>query len=504
MGSSLESESGVGWGLHRLGWYVKAWTRRESALDELMLSKEERKGRYGRIRATGLLQRPAWAPFLQGIEPYGALLAGIRDVVVHQDAICSFPYDWRLPVAHNATLLERNARAHLAAWKAHPEYQRFRDELPDSRPARLVIVAHSMGGLLTRTLPNDLNIRATVTLATPFDGAAKAALILNTGRGTPLPLPRERLRTMAKTLPGLHDLLPTYRCLDDVDGDTEPARLPPELVEDIGGDRELATASFAWHAQVGAHRPAGHRPLIWIKQPTDSSLTLRSGVLAGHGYTFEPTIDGLARDRHGILVRNLRDGDGTVPYNSALPGADGQMATLAQQHGPIAKSKESIGRFSHELDVALRHTFADDQEISVTWLAEELQRRLGGEYRPLNTPRGAVLRRVIPIAGGYQGPLDARTQLDQVIRDLPDDERRHFLTKAQGGELSADGGVMGEPSWHFTGRTRERYEVLDRLGRGGMTVVTGRAGSGKSALLGDIVVRSRPVLAGVLLCRGVP
>jgi hypothetical protein len=66
-----------------------------------------------------------------------------------------------------------------------------------------------MGGLLTRTLPNDLDIRATVTLATPFDGAAKAALILNTGRGTPLLLPRERLRAMAKTLPGLHDLLPT-------------------------------------------------------------------------------------------------------------------------------------------------------------------------------------------------------------------------------------------------------------------------------------------------------
>ena len=62
---------------------------------------------------------------------------------------------------------------------------------------------------------------------------------------------------MAKTLPGLHDLLPTYRCLDDVDGDTEPVRLTPELVAEIGGDPELATASFAWHAQVGASRPRG-------------------------------------------------------------------------------------------------------------------------------------------------------------------------------------------------------------------------------------------------------
>ena len=68
--------------------------------------------------------------------------------------------------------------------------------------------------------------------------------------------------------------------------------------------------------------------MIGIKQPTDSSLTVRDGVLTGHNYTFEPTLDGLARDRHGILLRNLRDGDGTVPYNSALPGTDGQMATL--------------------------------------------------------------------------------------------------------------------------------------------------------------------------------
>ena len=36
------------------------------------------------------------------------------------------------------------------------------------------------------------------------------------------------------------------------------------------------------------------------------------------------TPDGLARDRHGILERKVRDGDGTVPYNSALPGTDGQ------------------------------------------------------------------------------------------------------------------------------------------------------------------------------------
>jgi hypothetical protein len=327
--------------MHRLGWYVKAWTKKKSALDELIMSREERCGNYQRIKAIGLLRRPAWAPFLQGIEPYGDLIDGIREVVVHPDAVCEFAYDWRLPVAHNASRLECAARTHLEAWRAHREYAAFRSELPDTRPAQLVLVAHSMGGLLTRALPDDLDIRATVTLGTPFEGSAKAAMILNTGRGAPVPLPRERLQQMAKSMPGLHDLLPTYRCLDDIEHDTDPVRLTARDVEELGGDAHLAEESFAWHDETSKRRLPGHYALIGIKQPTVSSMTLRSGVLEGHLHTFEPTLAGLARDGNGILVRHLRHGDGTVPYNSALPEWV-QAVYLAQQHGPIANARESI------------------------------------------------------------------------------------------------------------------------------------------------------------------
>jgi hypothetical protein len=343
MGSTLESSDGILWGLHGLRWYLEEWTRGwgESALDRLVLTPKERDGTFDRIRATGLLRRAAWAPFLQGIEPYGHLVDGIRNVVVHNDAVLEFAYDWRLPVAYNATLLASEVRRHLTNWRHHPEYARFRNELPDTRPASLVVVAHSMGGLLARSLPDGLEIRATITLGTPFDGAAKAALILNTGQGAPIPLPRHRLRVMARTLPGLHDLLPTYRCLDDGDDDTDPARLTPADVAALGGDFELAEASLSWHRDTAARRLPGHRALIGINQPTVSSLTMRAGVLEDHPYSFELASMGFSRDQKGFLVRTLKRGDGTVPDNSARGQGVDQPTLLSQQHGPLAKSPET-------------------------------------------------------------------------------------------------------------------------------------------------------------------
>lgn len=362
MGSTLESDAGVLWGFHKLGWYRKAWSLRDDTqLDSLALSEDEQElalkkcnptrplttddlaGRFGGIQATGLLRMPAWAPFLRGLEPYTGLVKRISDVVVHDDAILEFAYDWRLPVAYNARRLAYRVREHLERWLAHPEYLRFREELPDTRPARVVIVAHSMGGLLARSLPDGLDIRATITLGTPFDGAAMAPLVLNTGRGTPVPLPRARLREMARTLPGIHDLLPTYRCLDDIKNDTDPTRLTPEVVAEIGGNHDLAAASFAWQRRTQANLLPGHHPVVGVAQPTISTLTFKDGLLTDHLYSFTTTRDGIARDRDGFLVRTLAAGDGTVPRNSAQPHQPDLKPSLhPQQHGALAGTDESI------------------------------------------------------------------------------------------------------------------------------------------------------------------
>lgn len=340
MGSTLCEGEDVLWGMHRLGWYREAWRHPES-LARLALTPAERAGDYSRITATGLLRRPAFAPFLRGLEPYGHLVDAVTAAVADPAAVLEFAYDWRLPVTHNAALLHAAAAAHLETWRTHPRYTEMLRALPDTRPARLVLIAHSMGGLLVRALAPGLDIRATITLGTPFDGAAQAALILNTGRGAPVPLPRTALRDLAATLPGLHDLLPVYRCVDDRDRDTDPRRLTPADVAALGGDAELASAGFAMHNLTAANPLADHYAVVGVQQPTPASVSLRDGVVEAHHHTFQPKDGFVARDRHGVLVREPAHGDGTVPLNSAQPRGF-RPATIAQQHGPLASCPETI------------------------------------------------------------------------------------------------------------------------------------------------------------------
>ena len=73
----------------------------------------------------------------------------------------------------------------------------------------------------------------------------------------------------------------------------------------------------------------------------------------------------------------------------------------------------------------------------------------------------------------------------------------HFMTKAQAAEY-------GELSWFFEGRAAEMAEIVGwlRTARSGMLVACGRAGSGKSALLGNVMVQSIPHLRDALARRG--
>jgi Lecithin:cholesterol acyltransferase len=347
MGSTLKDTStgAVLWGLHPSG-YVDAWTRGHT-LNALCLSDEERQGRYGRITATGLLRFPGWAPVLAGVEPYTDLVNGIHAVVADPAAVLEFAYDWRLPVEYNAALLATAANRHLAEWRTDDRHKRARGRRPDGRPAQLVLVAHSMGGLLVRAMAGLSgamdDVRTVVTLGTPFMGAANAALILNSGLGAPVPLPRRRLRRLAATLPGVHDLLPTYRCIDTGD---DVLRLSPSEVNRLGGNEQLARDAAGMHARTEGNHLPDHRLVIGEAQPTIQTLQIHNGLATGLAHTFEVHTDGeLLRDEDGILLRHPATGDGTVPARSATTTAADrvrQPQPLPQQHGALAKTDEAI------------------------------------------------------------------------------------------------------------------------------------------------------------------
>lgn len=321
MGSELvdlETDT-ILWGMSAKS-YASLWTS-GSLWERLSVTDDERGGKTGRVKATRLLTSPAFAPVLRGIEPYARLMAGIRAISPHSDAVLGYPYDWRLPVAYNAARLAAAAEQHLTNWRKHP---------CGSPEAKLVLVAHSMGGLIARFFTGVLGdggeVRQTVTIGTPFQGAVKIVFLLDRGSGGPPTLPRQRLRALARTMPGVHDLLPSYRCVEEV-GTTR--RLTPADIGRLGGDVDLAAAAADLHETLAGVQLSDLRTMVGIEQPTMQSLRLRHGAVEPQYYIHE---DGGPIDWRG---------DGTVYVQAATGGVE-PISSLPQSHGALARTPEAV------------------------------------------------------------------------------------------------------------------------------------------------------------------
>lgn len=436
MGSSLRDTTtgDLIWGLDDLRWYWRAWTRRDG-LRALAVAQDEPSGR---VVPEGLLRFPAWAPFLGGFEPYTKLVKALRATAADPAAVLEFAYDWRLPVEHNARLLAAAMARHLEQWRRAPAQATARRQDPDGRPAQLVLVAHSMGGLLAQALnliPGATeDVRTTITLGTPFYGAVKAALILNTGRGTPLPLPRKRLRATARTMPGLHDLLPTYRC---VHTGPDAVFLEPAAVHDLGGDLDLAKRSRDFHRRLDQSPLVGHHSLVGVAQKTAQGLVIRDGEVTGVRAAFGHTPD-------GTLEKRDFAGDGTVYWESAAK-VEGYHR-VAQQHGALPSTDEAIS------------------------LVRELFLRPGGRPRPLlgDTALGIDVPDVV----------DAGAEFAVTLTDV----RARVAVYEATGDRPTEPVHVGSPSWE-DGAARVRV-VLDRPGLYRVDV----AGSGATPVTQTVLV----------------
>lgn len=316
------------WGLQP-GLLARMWLTSKANLAPLAVDPS----RKSTVRPARLLQFPTLMPGLAGIEPYTKLVSSLRAAVRHPDAVLEFGYDWRLSVSTNADLLAHAIYEHIRWWRQRSD-----------RPHALVhLVAHSMGGLLCQALTTISGafdyVGLVITLGAPFEGAAKAAVLLGTGSGAPVRA--SGLKPVAVTMPGIYDLLPTYRCVDE---DIEVRRLTAADVESIGGSKVLAEEALQHRDRARATPIPRHRAVIGVAQPTICTLTLHTTqVVEPHYYSFDVDDDGeLLRDRHGIPRQFKGLGDGTVPRNSARPWHDKEPHPLPQQHGPIARSDETI------------------------------------------------------------------------------------------------------------------------------------------------------------------
>jgi hypothetical protein len=192
--------------------------------------------------------------------------------------------------------------------------------------------------LITRYAIEQLGVsellRQVITLGTPFYGAVKAVKILSIGKGVPL-LPRAAARDLAATCPGVHDLLPRYRCVSRSD------RLDHLGITDVaglGGDKDLAEAAAAqWTLLRLVDEPriadtVQHHAVVGTEQPTAQSLSI------------EADVPGFLESLNGVDY----GGDSTV-YRAAAGPPGISAVPLPQKHGTLARSPEAVAFVADKL-----------------------------------------------------------------------------------------------------------------------------------------------------------
>ncbi len=218
-----------------------------------------------------------------------------------------FPYDWRRDNRVASRKLARFARERLQTWR----------ESSGAGDAKLVFIAHSMGGLVARGFIDGpeqgwVDTRALITLGTPHRGSLNALGFLANGFSAGVGRLRFDFSDTLRSFTGVYQLLPRFACVDRGNGQlvrpSETAGLPH-----IDPERARAALGFyeeleEWHARSAAlpgYLDIGPK---WYPVTGTFQRTMLSARLAGGALTLLQTLAGSADG-----------GDGTVPRGSATP-----------------------------------------------------------------------------------------------------------------------------------------------------------------------------------------
>lgn len=313
------------------------------------------------VVATRLLPDLHIVPGLEWrIDGYGKIAERlIRDFgCVPGENYFELPYDWR---RDNRVAARKLARA------AHDWLHRWRDKSGNS-DAKLILIAHSMGGIIARlyleTLDGWQQTRSLITFGTPYSGSVNALGFLANGFRKALgPFTVDISQTL-RSFTSVYQLLPSYRCLSAPDG----RWLPLDQIDWTGTKVDGARVSAALklqrdlRAQVDSRRASGQpgyeiRPVVG-----DYQRTLWSASLVGGAVTTSPLRD---LDEEG--------GDGTVPKVSAVPHeflADlTNVAYFSQSHASLQNDRavlDHLGGFLRRLPTNPDELFpAKDNSVAV-------------------------------------------------------------------------------------------------------------------------------------------
>ncbi|MFD4002017.1 esterase/lipase family protein [Streptomyces rubiginosohelvolus] len=306
-------------------------------------------------RPTGTLRTLGIIPGFLSVDGYDRLMAKLRKelTVLGPDSVIEFPYDWRQSNVFTA---------HRLKAVIEPLLLHRRRRFPN---ARLVFVAHSMGGLIARyyaeCLDTEKLTRRIITIGTPFMGAVKALAVLANGYASLGPR-RFPLGDLVRSLPSVAELLPAYACVGPSPDALRP--LSDSAVPGLPAVCEQRAQRF--HQQMraaieanGDERPSYHA-LVSCRQKTATWASVADG-------------------RDAVLLHSpeslFQRGDGTVPRCSATPPEwedDAASVFVSGRHASLQQQRHVLLQVHGIATAQPRRPMATMDEIAVEaepWVA---------------------------------------------------------------------------------------------------------------------------------------
>jgi hypothetical protein len=385
------------------------------------------------VVATGLFPDVHLIPGFWKIDGY----SGVRDALSKRLDIKSarnyieFPYDWRRDNRVAARKLARLVPSWLARWK----------EVSGNNDAKVVFIAHSMGGLVARyyleCLEGWRHARKLITIGTPYRGSLNALDFLSNGyKKSFAGFNVADLSTLMRSFTSVYQLLPRYPCVDMGDG---VMRRPGEVSGLPNVDPARAAAGLAFHKELERaicanaaskeYKPYSVHAIVGTDQPTKQSARIRAGRLV------------LSNELQGVD----ESGDGTVPRPSAIPigctkDDDDKFGAAAffisGIHGSLQNLPPVIAQISYVLLTSDFERYrAMDRAISLSMEVDDAY-RVGepvkivcnaGTLQAMLAVEEAVTRRQV-----FKGNLAPQSNAPFLVENLPAGTYRAVLQTKEG------------------------------------------------------------------------
>jgi len=310
------------------------------------------------VVATRLMPDIHLLPGLWKIDGYGAIQHFLTDTfdLVPGRNFFPFPYDWRRDNRAAARDLDRLSTGWLETWRRES----------GNAAAQLVLIGHSMGGLVSRYFVEALGgwerTRAVVTFGTPFYGSLNAVDFLLNGYHKKLGPFGIDLSDMLRSCRSVHQLVPSYRCV--YDGGPDALKPAAAAIPGWKSPWNTALTEFQNEMETGARQnrddprfaanPVVYRPIVGTDQPTRQSV-----VVDGQSARID-------WDRGG----SDEAGDGTVPLvSAALSGTEDQRTFAPEQHARLQNYDPMLAHLKGVLSALYQVRIEDLREAATTWFA---------------------------------------------------------------------------------------------------------------------------------------